>query len=46
MGFEEELEAENQQLAHDLKDIFMDLGAPTRHLAPLKLCHKPSDKPI
>jgi|LauGreDrversion4_2_1035121.scaffolds.fasta_scaffold3070866_1 hypothetical protein len=33
-------------LAQDLKDIFMDLGPPTRHLAPLKLRHKLSDKPI
>lgn len=46
MGFEEELETENQQLALDLRDIFMDLGPPTRHLAPLKHGHKTSDKPI
>lgn len=41
LGFEEELEMENQVLAHDLRDIFMDLGRPTRQLAPLKLRHKP-----
>lgn len=46
LGFEEELEMENKYLAQELKDIFMDLGPPTRQLAPLKLRHKPSEKPI
>lgn len=43
---EEELEMENQQLDLDLRDIFMDLGPPTRQLAPLKLRHKPLNEKL
>lgn len=34
---EEEQEIEQRQLEEDLTDIFMDIGPPTRELAPLKL---------